>query len=472
MAKAKHKSVPTHGPLDHLREQQMPSSADAERAILGAMLLDNDAYHSGVVRGLRTDYFALDSHRRIFAAMELLMADSKPIDFVTIHQVLDRNKEVEAVGGVAYVTCLTDGLPRVKNIDQYVDIVTEKHMYRQVIHVCTSLIQSAYDQSDTAKDLLSIAQDKISLIQSNERKSGGFRIGEYIRDVYEDLKQLALCDRDILGLTTGVEEVDEATTGIRDAEGEYWIFGGFTSSGKSSLAGQCATCNTMQEVPVKYFTPEMQKEVIAHRVWAFVSDVEYRKFRMPKHLRNTDFEKMDQTLPIMDSIPFYVDDAELDIGELIARAHAAIRKHKVRLTVVDYIQLVNAAAAATTKDRVTLVSRCLRSLAKTTKTGVIGVSQLSRPANADVNMRPSKHMLKESGDVENDAHAIVLTYMPVDKETNTPTGDDELIIAKQRAGPIGTEKVQYDKQTLSFRARNWRDVYEKEEKQLTMGIGK
>lgn len=403
--------------------------------------------------------------------MELLMAESKAIDYVTIHQVLDRNREVEAVGGVSYVCSLTDGLPRVKNIDQYVDIVTEKHMYRQVIHICTSLILSAYEQTDTAKDLLSIAQDKLSMVQSNERKSGGYRIGEYIRDVYTDLKQLALCDREILGLTTGVDSVDEATTGIRDKDGEYWIFGGFTSSGKSSLAGQSATANTLVDVPVKYFTPEMQKEVVAHRVWAFVSDVEYRKFRMPKHLRNVDFEKMDSTLPIMDTIPFYVDDAELDIGELIARAHAAIRKYNVRLTFVDYIQLVNAAAAANTKERVTLVSRCLRSLAKTTKTAVVGVSQLSRPANADVNMRPTKFMLKESGDVENDAHAIILTYMPVDKENNIPTGDDELIIAKQRAGPIGMEKVQYDKQTLTFRQRNWRDQFEKEEKQLKMGIG-
>lgn len=471
MAKQKHKSVQTYGPLDHSLARGMPASVDAERAILGAILLDNDAYHSGVVRGLQTDYFSLDSHRRIFAAMELLMADSKPIDFVTIHQVLDRNREVKAVGGSVYVTSLTDGLPRVKNIDQYVDIVAEKHMYRQVIHVCTSLVQSAYEQSDTAKDLLSIAQDKIAMIQSNERKSGGYRIGEYIRDVYDDLKQLSLCDREIIGLTTGVDGVDEATTGIRDSEGEYWIFGGFTSSGKSSLAGQSATCNAMREIPIKYFTPEMQKEVIAHRVWAFVADVEYRKFRMPRHFRNTDFEKMDTTLPIMDNMPFYVDDAELDIGELIARAHAAIRKYKVRLTLVDYIQLVNATAATNTKDRVTLVSRCLRSLAKTTRTGVVGVSQLTRPANADVNMRPSKHMLKESGDVENDAHAIVLTYMPVDKETNTPTGDDELIIAKQRAGPIGMEQVQYDKQTLSFRARNWRDQFEKEEKQLKLGRG-
>jgi len=417
--------------------------------VLGAILLDNQAYWQASAE-LEPADFSLDSHRRIYCRMVELAEAGKAIDFVTLTNQLGEHKEIEAVGGVAYVTSLTDGLPRVKNIEQYVGILKDKALRRYLINACASGADATFDDSNQTRVCVDMVQDALLQLEANSKKTQARRVSEFSDETFIQLEELRNSESDVVGFSTGVPSLNENTTGIRS--GEFWVIGGRPGDGKTSLALQIAAVNASDGAAVGIFSIEQAKDELLHHIWAGQSKVPARRMRQPGFMSGEEWGKVRQAMTEVGTWPLFVDDSSaLSISELAARARLMIRRHGVGLLLVDYVQIIDA-PGKDERQRVTAISRALRMLAKEEKVGVVALSQMARPADKNMNRRPTKFDLKESGSLEADAHTVVLIFRPVD-EFNQYDGNDELIIDKQRHGPRGIEAVRYNERLLRFDER-------------------
>jgi replicative DNA helicase len=427
----------------------LPANADAERSILGAILLESKAYDEAAATGLTSADLALDSHRRIYAAMQYVAESGRPIDTVTLPAELDGRRELDGVGGYAYIADLMTGVPDRPSIKHYIRIVKEKAALRKLIHACNSTIGSIGDgcPSQTAIEELG---ERILQVQTGSDAAPAQRVIAFSDQVYSEWEQLVESHGDLIGLPTSLESLDVATTGIR--KGELWVIGGRTGDGKTALALQIAAANCRNGVPIGFFSIEMAKGDLLQRLWSHEGRIPFQRIRYPRNLDSDTRRRVQRAMCDVGKWPlFVVEDSSLSIQKLVAKARLLIRQEKIELIIVDYMQLVSAQAREE-KERLTKVSNALRSLAKDTGVPVLAISQLSRPKDGNQNFRPNKFHLKESGTMENDSHVIILTYRPVD-QVGDPTGEDELIIAKQRHGPVSNERAFFDSKTLTFYKR-------------------
>lgn len=413
------------------------ANVDAERSILGGILLDDKAYDEAAACGLDYADFSLDSHRRIYLRMIDLATSSKPIDMVTLIEQLNQHKELKPVGDVGYLAALLEGIPDRPSIKHYIRIVKEKAAQRKLISACAATAGSLQDQMSSAEGMEYLT-DQMLQIQTGSDEAPARRVIEFSEKTYADWLTAAEGDSDLLGLPTGVAALDLATTGIRETE--LWLFGGRTGDGKTNLALQTIAANCSQEIPVGMFSIEMPKEALLHRLWAGEGKVDFNRVRYPRHLTPEVKMRIERAMVDVGKWPLHiVEESGIRLSKLIAKAKLLIRRQGVRLIVIDYVQLVTA-NGKDERERVTKVSQALMALAKDTGVPVIAISQLARPRDGNENFRPTKFNLKESGSLENDAHVIVLIYRPVD-DRKMKTNEDELIIEKQRNGLPSIEKV-------------------------------
>jgi replicative DNA helicase len=432
----------------------LPANADAERSILGAILLDPKAYDEAAARGLASADLSLDAHRRIYAVMQSIAESGRPIDVVTLPAELENRRELETVGGYAGVADLVSGVPDRPSIRHYVRIVKEKAALRKLIHACNATV-AAIGEGCSSQAAIAALGERILQIQTGSDEAPAQRVISFSDQVYSEWEQLANGESELIGLSTSMESLDIATTGIR--KGELWVIGGRTGDGKTGLALQVAAANCRKQIPVGMFSIEMAKGDLLQRLWSQEGRIPFQTIRYPRRLATDTREQVQRAMCDVGKWPlFVVEDSSLSIQRLLAKARLLIRQERVQLLIVDYIQLISA-PARDERERLTKVSNALRSLAKDTGVPVVAISQLSRPKDGSQNFRPNKFHLKESGSMENDSHVIIMTYRPVD-EFGNPTGEDELIIAKQRHGPVSNERVGFDSRTLTFYARNSRRV--------------
>ena len=428
----------------------LPTSVDAERSILGAILLDAKAYDEAAACGLASSDLSLDSHRRIYSAMQSLAESGHPIDTVTLPAELENRRELESVGGYAYIADLVSGVPDRPSIRSYVRIVRDKADLRKLIHSCTAVI-GAIDGGCSAQAAISDMTERLLQIQTGSDDAPAQRVISFSEQVYGEWEQIANGSDDLIGLSTSLDSLDLVTTGIR--KNEFWVVGGRTGDGKTALALQIAAANCRQEIPVGFFSIEMAKSDLLQRLWSHVGKIPFQRIRYPRNLDQETRDRVQRTMCEVGKWPlFVVEDGSLSIQKLIAKARLLIRQERVQLIICDYVQLVSA-VARDEKERLTKISNALRGLAKDTGVPIVAISQLSRPKDGNQNFRPNKFHLKESGSMENDSHVVILTYRPVDEYGN-PTGEDELIIAKQRHGPVSNERVFFDSKTLTFYERS------------------
>lgn len=424
----------------------LPSDADAERSVLGAILMDAKAFDESVSLGAVVDDFSLDSHRRIFRCIEELADKGTAIDLVTLISMLSDRRELAAVGDAGYVSSLIEGLPDRPSVRSYVRIIKEKSAQRKIIHTCGAVVGEITNEMTSAA-AMEYLQDQILQIQTGSDDAPAQRVISFSDQVYAEWEQISNGHGDLIGLSTSLDALDLATTGIR--KGELWLIGGRTGDGKTALALQMAAANCRQEIPVAFFSIEMSNADLLQRLWSHAGSIPFQRIRYPRHLDQNTRHQVEQTMCQVGKWPlFVVEDGSLSIQKLLAKARLLIRQERLQLLIVDYVQLVSA-PARDEKGRLTKVSNALRTLAKETGVPVVAISQLSRPKDGNQNFRPNKFHLKESGSMENDSHVIILTYRPVD-EFGNPTGEDELIIAKQRHGPVSNERVSFDSRSLTF----------------------
>lgn len=432
------------------QKRSLPTDIDAERAILGAILMNPRAYDEAESRGTTADDFALDSHRKIYRRMEELAHTSAAIDLVTLISLLSDRKELGSVGDAAYVASLIEGVPDRPSIKHYVRIVKEKAAQRKIIHSCNAVLGGIADEMSSV-DAMVYLTDQVLQIQTGTDDAPAERVILFSEQIYREWEQIADGQGDLIGITSSLDSLDIATTGIR--KGELWLIGGRTGDGKTALALQIAAATCRKGVPVGFFSIEMAKGDLLQRLWSHEGRIPFQQIRYPRNLDSGARQRIQDAMCEVGKWPlFVVEDGSLSIQKLLAKARLLIRQEKVQLLVVDYVQLVSA-TARDEKERITKISNALRCLAKDTGVPVVAVSQLSRPKDGNQNFRPNKFHLKESGSMENDSHVIILTYRPVD-EFGNPTGEDELIIAKQRHGPVSNERVRFDSKTLTFYGRD------------------
>ncbi len=436
-------------------DQGMPANIDAEKTILGAILLDNAA-HSEAAEKLEPDDFSLDSHRRIFLRMSELMNEQRAVDIVTLSHELQRYKEIEAVGGVAYLASLTEGLPFRPVIEEYIRIVKDKSLLRKLMSICSLAIARAADQSETALEVIGAAETQL-LEVSEKGVSGGLEaLDKIVAGSFGSIDNLYKQSREVTGLATNFTDLDRDTSGLQ--KGELVIIAARPSMGKTAFAiniAQNAAINSQATVAV--FSLEMSKESLLRRMLASQAWVDQRKLQTG-FLGREDQEKLQNALSQLVESRLFIDDtAGISLAEMRAKARRLKQNAGgLDLVVVDYLQLMSATLPSAGGKRyenrtqeVSAISRGLKALAKELHVPVVALSQLSRASERrGDDKRPMLSDLRESGSIEQDADVVMFihreAYYNRDEEQSAEErAKSEIIIAKQRNGPTGTIHLNF-----------------------------
>jgi len=430
-------------PADANLEKPLPSNLDAERSVLGAILLDNHALNTAIEK-LRAEDFFSDQHRRVFTQMIALGENQQAIDLVTLTEELHRRGELEASGGAPYLAALADGMPKVSNVEHYARIVKEKALLRNLIHATHNIQQRAFEGEDGADAILDNAESSIFELAEDRVKAGLIPIKEIVNDNFERLEKIFREGKSITGIPTGYTELDKLTSGFQHSE--LLILAARPSQGKTALALNLTENIALRAgQPVAFFSLEMSKESLLQRLVASVAQIDAHKFRTG-HLSREDWKRMTEALGTIASAPLWIDDAgSISVLEIGAKARRLKRdKSGLAMVVVDYLQLITARGRfGNRQEEVSSISRSLKGLAKELQVPVLVLSQLTRAPERD-ERGPQLSDLRESGAIEQDADVVMFIYRPnFFKAGATPEEreETELRIAKQRNGP--TEAVKF-----------------------------
>jgi replicative DNA helicase len=423
----------------------MPTHIDAERMVLGLLLLAPEtAYTFGTC--LDASHFALDSHRRLYRALQSLVEAGKPVSYLTLEDQLKTKNELDLVGGYDYISGLTE-LMSARGVDPeyYARLVKEKSLLRDTINTCMAAEVQAGEPGANPDEVVGQLQDRLSEILSGTARRLHQDSETTMHSLVEMLGVFERHNGDLLGLTTGIRGLDRSTTGIRS--GELWVIGARPGQGKTSLARQVARANAKQNIPVLFYSLEMGAEWIRAADLAAESAVRFSKIRNAFYTRE-EKQRIADTCAEMAKWPLYiVDEGGLDIRQIVAHSMMMIRQHGIKLVIVDHLQIVGDHEHRERLQQVAHISNRLRVLAKSTGVPVLLLSQLTRPKDGD--SRPKLFQLKESGDVEAHSHTVVMPYLP-QEDTGDFSHRDELIVAKQRFGEIGPLSVLFRKDSLDF----------------------
>lgn len=438
-------------PTDTTLEKPLPNNLDAERSILGAILLDNHALNTAVETVKPEDFF-LDQHRRVFVQMISLGENQQAIDLVTLTEELHRHGELEASGGAPYLASLADGMPKVTNVEHYARIVKEKAVLRNLIHATHNIQQKAFEGDDGADAILDNAESTIFALAEDRVRAGLISVKDIVRDNFERLEKIFREGKSVTGIPTGYAELDKLTSGMQPSE--LIILAARPSQGKTALA-----LNLMENVsmrgghPVAMFSLEMSKESLLQRLVASVAQIDAHKFRTG-HLSRQDWSRMTEALGTISSAPLWIDDSgSISVLEIGAKARRLKRDKGLSMLVVDYLQLITARGRfGNRQEEVSSISRGLKGLAKELQIPVLVLSQLTRAPERD-ERGPQLADLRESGAIEQDADVVMFIYRPhFFKQGATPEEreETELRIAKQRNGPVDSVKFVFRSRFTRF----------------------
>src|SRR5437588_8097813 len=390
---------------DYSLAHTLPANVEAERSILGAILLDNFAYNQAAEH-LKPEDFSLDSHRRIFSRMVDLSESSRAIDIITLPEELDRRSELETIGGVAYISSLLDGVPDRPSIEHYIKIVRDKSLLRGLIHAANAAIVRASEQSDPAEEILNDAE--ASILQLSEKRIGRGFLGvqEIVKESFGSVDALLQRGQRITGLATHYTDLDEITSGLQRSD--LIIIAARPSMGKTAFAMNIAeNAAILDQKTVGIFSLEMSREAMLLRLLCSRARVDSHKMRTGSLWRD-DMQKVVQAMEQLANAPIYIDDTPgISLSEMPAKARRLQQSQGgLDLIIVDYLQLMSGGSRRyeNRTQEVSAISRGLKALAKELKVPVVALSQLSRaPESRGGDHRPQLADLRESGSIEQDA---------------------------------------------------------------------
>ncbi|MCQ8180728.1 replicative DNA helicase [Methylomonas sp. SURF-1] len=439
-----------------------PHSIQAEQSVLGGLLLDNQTWDSVADKVGENDFYRRD-HRLIFRAIAELAERQDPFDVVTISEVLETTGELQDVGGLAYLSMLARDTPSAANIVAYANIVRDRSVLRQLIHVGTEISDSAFStEGRETAELLENAERKVfEIAEQRQKGQGGFNsIKSLLAKAVDKIEMLYEQDGDITGASTGFTDLDEKTSGLQPSD--LIIVAGRPSMGKTTIAMNMAENVALKSgMPVAVFSMEMPGEALAMRMMSSLGRIDQHKVRTGK-LDDDDWPRLTSAINLLAETKMFIDDTPaLTPTEVRSRARRLTREHgQLGLIVIDYLQLMQSPASGDNRvQQISDISRGLKALAKELNVPVIALSQLNRNLEQRPNKRPVMSDLRESGAIEQDADLIIFVYRDeVYHEDSPDKGIAEVIIGKQRNGPLGTVRLTFLGQYTRF--ENFAGIYD------------
>ncbi len=425
------------------KEKLPPQNLEAEMSVLGSMLLEDEAI-GRAVEILSPQSFYKDMHQKIFAAILGLYERREAVDLITLTAKLEKLGQLDEVGGAAYLTSLINSVPTSAHLEYYAKIVKEKAILRYLINVATQIITESYESAEDADVLLDKAEQMIFEIAQRRIEQTFIPLKEVLKDSFEVIEDLYNRKEHITGVPSGFKDLDNLTTGFQ--AGDLVIIASRPAMGKTSLCINIAQYVAVEKkMPVAFFSLEMSKEQLVQRMLWSESRVNGRKL-LGGFLGESAWPKLTIAAGRLSEASIFIDDsAAISILELRAKARRLKTRHDIKLIIVDYLQLMQGRGKTENRQQeISEISRSLKSMAKELNLPVIGISQLSRAVEGRQNRRPQLSDLRESGAIEQDADLVGFIYR---EEYYSPTEDNkgiaEIIVGKQRNGPVGTVKMAF-----------------------------
>ncbi|MEA1935988.1 MAG: replicative DNA helicase [Thermodesulfobacteriota bacterium] len=429
-----------------------PQNIEAERSVLGAVLLENEAVNN-VLEILSVNDFYSESHRRVFSAILELYEKNEPSDLITLSNILKDKNQLDSAGGVSYLASLVDNVPSAANVAYYSKIVKEKSILRGLIGTATEIITRSYGTEKDVEDILDEAEHAIFEISENKIKPAFSPIKEIIKDSFRTIEKLYEKKELITGVPTGFEKVDDLTSGLQKSD--LIIIAGRPSMGKTAFALNIAQHAAIEKgIPIALFSLEMAKEQLSIRMLSSEAKVDSQRLRKG-FLGETDWPKLTTAAGRLSEAPIFIDDTPaITVLEMKAKARRLKAETDLGLIILDYLQLMRGMKFRDSREQeISEISRSLKALAKELSIPVVALSQLNRRVEDRTNKRPQMADLRESGAIEQDADVIAFIYRDEvynKSEDNPEKGMAEIIIGKQRNGPVGMVKLAFLEKYTSF----------------------
>ena len=427
-----------------------PHSVEAEQSVLGSMLLSKEAIYVALER-LKSDDFYLEAHRTIFDIIAELHENREPVDLITVTETLRNRKMLESVGGVTYLTTLTEVVPTPANIAQYCKIVEEKALLRRLLEATSKILSMAYEAREDVEELLDEAERMIFGIIHKRRVDNFHHIKDVLLATFERIEQLYNSKGGITGVPTGFPDLDAMTSGLQPSD--LILVAARPSMGKTAFALNIAQNAAIRHrIPVAIFSLEMSKEQLVQRMLCAESNVDSHKLRTGR-LEEDDWPRLARAMGPLSEAPIYIDDTPgITCLEIRAKARRLKAEKGLGLVVIDYLQLIAGRGQSENRQQeISEISRSLKALARELNVPVLALSQLSRAPDVRSDHRPVLSDLRESGSQEQDSDLVAFLYREDYYNPNTDRKNiAEVIIAKQRNGPTGKVELLWLSQYTKF----------------------
>ncbi|MCL5975306.1 MAG: replicative DNA helicase [Gammaproteobacteria bacterium] len=433
-----------------------PHSVEAEQSVLGGLMLDNSAWEQVSDLLVEQDFYRHD-HQLIFRGIAELMEQANPVDVITLAEWHNQRGELDKVGELAYLGALARNTPSAANIKAYASIVRERSILRQLIQIGNNIANMAFTpEGRNSEEMLDTAERRVfEIAEKGAKRGGGFiQVKDVLSKVVDKIDTLFEQDSGITGLPTGFIDFDDQTSGLQPAD--LIIIAGRPSMGKTTFAMNIAENAAIHsKQPVAVFSMEMPADSLAMRMLSSLGRIDQHRLRTGR-LNDDDWPRLTSAIALLNEAPLFIDDTGgLTPSELRARARRLKREHGLSLIIIDYLQLMsgssNGRQAENRTNEISEISRSLKALAKELNVPVIALSQLNRSLEQRPNKRPVMSDLRESGAIEQDADIIVFIYRDeVYNEDSAEKGKAEIIISKQRNGPIGTVALTFQGKYTRF----------------------
>jgi replicative DNA helicase len=423
----------------------LPANIDAEKVILGAILLDNAYYYE--CADLHANCFSLDSHRRIFTRMGQMLVGESAVDLVTLASELRRTKEIDSVGGVAYLASLTEGLPYRPAIAEYIGIVRAKLALRQIITICGDGAARAADQSDDPGDI--VADVDRQLLETVRSSTGEPSLASQTESAFQEMADLRECKREP-ATSTGLASLDRIIGGFKRKR--LYVFGGRPSMGKTSLAIEAAIQHCARGIRTRLVSLEMTSDELLQRIFAAVSEIPFERLAVPEFLTDDEWQRLGRAREFVEKWPLEIDDrGGQTIDFALAGCRLSCRRRQTGFVALDYIQNLRFTGPGNLRHQeISDATKRLREFAKTENIPVLLLSSITEGYEKKPNIRPNLADLRGSGDLAFHADVAVLIHRHRGDDGASIATRSELVVAKQRGGRTGVAYARYNTRTLLF----------------------
>lgn len=427
-----------------------PHNSEAEQTVLASALLDDTAVEK-ILNLLNTDDFYYEANKEIFESIKDVHMQNIPVDVLTISEELKKREKIDYVGGFEYLANLTENIITSKNVEAYCNIIKEKSTLRKLISASNEIIEKGFKENEEVQKIIELAETRIFAISQNRNINTFTEIKDVLLSVFNQLEERAMNKGSLTGITTGYDDLDRMTSGLQRSD--LILLAARPSMGKTAFALNIAMNAVKTGVSVALFSLEMSKEQYVQRIISMESMVESNKMRTG-NLNDDDWNRLLQVMSTISNYNVYIDDtASITLFEMMSKCRRLKMERGLDLIIIDYLQLMSGAGKNESRQQeISDISRGLKAMARELDCPVVALSQLSRAPELRNDHRPIMSDLRESGAIEQDADVVMMLYRDeyYNKDESDKKGITEVIITKQRNGPVGTVELAWISQYTKF----------------------